>query len=314
MLPAPGPAAPARRVLERAEALRGRLGHENLGFLSARRGFTPYIEPAKRLPAEFGAWDEAATRLPELYRSLRVRRELASLPLLDAGPDSLPDEYLLRAALVIGFLAQSYWRVETQPVEQLPAVLQPPWAQVRARLGRTEQTVSVIDLLYNWQTLDGRPSDDLTVEKLDLMVPTVGTRDERVFYLTPLEILAQATPMVSAMVRAHEAVSADDPWALEAELLTLLETMERLDTSLARIDPPPGSATHVEAVVWAKTVAPLVVPIKEGDQGPSGTASPIFLALDSFLGRKHFDPYLGREVHHVRPLYPPLWKDFLDAL
>jgi sulfite reductase alpha subunit-like flavoprotein len=313
-LPAPTPAVPARAVLERAEALRGQLGHENLGFLSARRGFAPYFEPARRLPAEFGVWDEAAARLPELYRSLRLRRELATLPLLDAGPDSLPDEHLLRAALVIGLLAQSYWRVETQPVERLPAVLQRPWAQVRARLGRPEQTISVVDLLYNWRTLDGRPSDELNVEKLDLLVPTVGTRDERVFYLTPLEILTQATPMVSAMVRAHEAVGADDPWALEAELVTLLETMERLDASLARINPHPDSATHVDAVIWAKTVAPLVVPIKDGDQGPSGTASPIFLALDAFLGRKQFDTYLGREMHRVRTLYPPLWKDFLHAL
>jgi sulfite reductase alpha subunit-like flavoprotein len=314
MLPTPAPAAPARAVLERAEALRDQLGHENLGFLSARRGFAPHFEPARRLPAEFGAWDEAAARLPELYRSLRLRRELDSLPLLDAGPDSLPDKYLLRAALVIGFLAQSYWRVEIQPAERLPAALQRPWAQVRARLGRPEQTVSVIDLLYNWQTIDGRPSDELKVEKLDLLVPTVGTRDERVFYLTPLEILAQATPMVLAMVRAHEAVSADDPWALETELVTLLETMESLDTPLAHINPHPDSATHVDPVIWAKTVAPLVVPIKNGDQGPSGTASPIFLALDAFLGRKQFDTYLGREMRHVRSLYPPLWREFLDAL
>lgn len=300
--------------MERAEALRDQLGHENLGFLSAKRGFTPYFEPAPQLPAEFGAWDEAAARLPELYRSLRLRRELTSLPLLDAGPDSLPDEHLLRAALVVGFLAQSYWRVETQPVEQLPLVLQRPWTQIRARLDRPEQTISVVDLIYNWRTIDGRPSDELKVEKLELLVPTVGTRDERVFYLTTLEILAQATPMVSAMVRAHEAVSADDPWALEAELVTLLETMEQLESSLTRINPHPDSATHVDAVIWAKTVAPLVVPIKDGDQGPSGTASPIFLALDAFLGRKHFDTYLGREVNRVRTLYPPLWKDFLDAL
>src|SRR5215470_738277 len=93
---------PARAVLERAEALRDQLGHENHGFLSVRRGFAPYFEPVRQLPAEFGAWDEAAARLPELYRSLRLRRELDSLPLLDAGPDSLPDKYLLRAALTLG--------------------------------------------------------------------------------------------------------------------------------------------------------------------------------------------------------------------
>ena len=305
---------PARAVLERAEALREEGGHENLGFLSARRGFAPLLEPAATLPAEFAAWDQAAAALPELYRSLRLRRELDALPMLDAGPQSLPDGDLLRAALVLGFLAQSYWYVETRPVDRLPAALDRPWAQVRERLLRPERTVSVVDLLYNWETANGRRSAELNVENLRLMVPTVGTQEERVFYLTPLEILADSAPMVTAMIRAQEAVAADDPAALEMELAILLERVEQMHSSINRIDPHPGARTYVDPVVWAKTVAPLVVPLKDGDQGPSGTASPIFLALDVFLGRRRFDTYLGREVHRVRTLYPPLWQGFLDAL
>lgn len=306
----------ARAVLERADAARASLGHENLGFLSEATGFLPREPPRQGLPPAYAAWDQLATSLPSLYRSLRLRRELDQLPVLSADPESLPDGALLRAAMVLAMLSHAYWYVETLPPERLPAALANPWAEVRARLGRGAAVLSYIDLIvYNWKLVDPRDPDPMRTENLRLLVPTVDTNEERTFYLTQTEILARCAPVVGAVVRAQEAVLDDDPEALESALVTIgncLQTVVR--DSLLKINPNPAGATHVDPVIWAKTVAPFAVPMVGGVQGPSGTSSPIFNTLDIFFRREKFQTFLGREIEQLRATYPPLWREMLQAL
>lgn len=306
----------ARAVLERSEASRGAFGHENQGFLSEAMGFMPRDNPREGLPPAFAAWDQVAANLPYLYRSLRLRRELEQLPVLDADSEALPDGALLRAAMVLAMLSHAYWYVETHPPERLPAALAKPWAEVRARLGRGPAVLSYIDLIvYNWKLVDPRDPDPIRVENMRLLVPTVDTSEERTFYLTQAEILARCAPVVGAVVRAQEAVLDDDPDALESTLITIgncLQTVVR--DSLLKINPNPAGATHVDPVIWAKTVAPFAVPTQGGVQGPSGTSSPIFNTLDIFFRRDKFQTFLGREIHQLRDTYPPLWRDFLQSL
>ncbi|MBX3060471.1 MAG: hypothetical protein KF770_28775, partial [Anaerolineae bacterium] len=66
---------PSRRVLVEAEAENKRLGHENLGFLSASHGFMPTSQPLLSLPPTFRLWDEMAAQLPEMFRRLTLRQE-----------------------------------------------------------------------------------------------------------------------------------------------------------------------------------------------------------------------------------------------
>lgn len=206
--------------------------------------------------------------------------------------------------------------MEVHPPARAPAALARPWDEVRRRLGRGPAVLNYIDLIvYNWMLLDPTRSDPMRIDNLRLLIPTVDTAEERVFYLTQTEILAHATPIIGAVVRAQEAVVAQDREAIESELLTILGAMERIvRESLLNIDPNPSGATYVDPVVWAKAVAPFAVPMQDGVQGPSGTSSPIFNTLDIFLGRKKFDTFLGKEIHDLRGTYPPLWREFLGAL
>ena len=306
----------ARSVLLKADATREARGNENLGFLSEAYGFLPREPPRRRLPPAFAAWDQIAEGLPDLYRSLRLRREIESLPVLDAGVEALPDGYLHRASAVLAMLSHAYHYVEVRPPPGAPAALARPWEEVRRRLGGGPAVLSYIDLVvYNWMLLDPSRSDPMRIDNLRLLIPTVDTDEERVFYLTQTEILAHATPIIGAVVRAQEAVVEQDREAIESALLTIIGCLERIvRESLLNIDPNPSGVTHVDPVVWAKTVAPFAVPMIEGVQGPSGTSSPIFNTLDIFLGRKKFDTFLGKEIHALRGTYPPLWREFLAAL
>ena len=74
--------SPAGRVITRAEALNARLGHENLGSLSAARGFVPVQAPRLSLPSSHRAWDDVAAQLPHLYRDVAVRPVLQRMPVL----------------------------------------------------------------------------------------------------------------------------------------------------------------------------------------------------------------------------------------
>jgi cytochrome b involved in lipid metabolism len=310
------PLAPAGQALPAVEEQNRRLGHENLGFLSISRGFLPVGQPRLALSARYRAWDEVAARLPELHRSLELRQVIDQMPLLRADPGSLPDEDLQRAATLLGVLAHAYRYVSaTKPAGPPPSITQ-PWRDVCARLARAQPVLSYVDLIaYNWRLAEPEAPDPMSVGNLRLLVPTVDNQEERVFYLTQTEILARCTPVVSAVARAQDAVVADAPDELRRELLVVIDALQAVvRRSLPTISPRPTSATYVDPVVWARTVAPFAVPLQPDQLGPSGTASPVFSLLDSFFGRARHDSRLGREVRGHRAGYPPNWRRFLAAV
>jgi Indoleamine 2,3-dioxygenase/Cytochrome b5-like Heme/Steroid binding domain len=313
----PARTSPAARALARAAEVNRHLGHENLGPLSAERGFLPTRAPLLALPGSHAAWDETAARLPALLRDVTVRPAVDRMPVLPAGPDVLPDVALQRAATVLGLLGHAYVHGRAPRPAGLPASLAVPWAEVRRRLGRSpEPVLGYPDLIvHNWRSADGRDGVPLVSDGLRLLVPAVGNDEERVFYLTQVEILARCAPVLPAVVDAQQAVLDDDQEALVHALDAVTAAVEAATRrSLPLIDPSPGSATHVAPVVWAKTVAPLAVPFSPGVLGPSGTASPVFPLLDAFLGRRDHDSQLGREILRHRQSYPVHWRRFLDAV
>ena len=309
--------APAEWVLAQAKEVNIRLGHDNRGSLSKDRGFLPTQPPLLSLPASHARWDEMAAQLPTLFRDVTVRRALDQMPVLPAGATALPDAALQRAATVLGLLGHAYVHIRAPEAADLPASVALPWAEVRRRLGRSpEPVLAYTDLIVNnWRVAEGRDTAPVVVDNLRLLVPTVDNEEERVFYLTQVEILARCAPIVAAVAAAQEAVLRDDPQALRHildEVAAVLRTVSR--RSLPLIDPRPLSTTHVDPVVWAKTVAPLAVPFKPGVLGPSGTASPIFNLLDAFLGRRGHGSQLGGEILLHRRSYPIHWRRFLDAV
>ncbi|MGM1062523.1 cytochrome b5 domain-containing protein [Saccharothrix sp. Mg75] len=300
-------------LIRSADRENSRLGHENRGPLSEERGFVPG-PPALRLPDSHRLWDEVADELPELYARLELRRALESLPRLDV--DALPEHALQRAATVLGILVHAYHRVEPRHGTPTPEPVLVPWQRVCARLGRTTPFLSYVDLVVaNWRHLDPRRPGPVRVEDLRLLVPTVGVDEEQFFYLTQLEMLARGTPLVGASARACTAVAADDAPAVAAELELMADTIgEVTRRGLPKIDPRPGSRFHVDPVVWAKTVAPLAVPLVKGGLGPSGTASPMFHLTDAVIGRTGYRSFIGEEAAKLRQNYPPHWRRLIEAV
>lgn len=305
---------PARLSFEEAIITNLSNGHENEGSLSAEYGFLPTTPPMQNLLPSYQIWDATAARLPELFRELSLRSVVDEMPVLSATAKVLPDQFLLRAASLLGMLAHAYYRVESEPPARLPACLLQSWTEVSYRLGKSSPFLSYLDLImYNWKKR--KIDQPIILENLDLLIPTVGNEEERIFYLTQVEIAAEFAPAVTAVIRAQEAVLQHDNLALERELLLMLERLQHItEVSLQKIDPNPYSRTYVDQVVWAKSVAPFAVPINPQTPGPSGTAAPIFHLLDAFFSRTSFESVLGHEAQKLGSYFPPAWRKFIAAV
>jgi hypothetical protein len=169
--------SPAGRVITRAEALNARLGHENLGSLSAARGFVPVRAPHLSLPSSHRAWDDVAAQLPHLYRDVAVRPVLQRMPVLAADARSLPDAALHRAATVLGILGHAYVHVSPSDRVELPPSVAAPWGEVRRRLGRAREPVlAYTDLIVNNWRVAGAGDPPLRVGNLRLLVRRSTTR------------------------------------------------------------------------------------------------------------------------------------------
>ncbi|MFJ4275881.1 cytochrome b5 domain-containing protein [Streptomyces coelicoflavus] len=303
-------------ILRSAEILNRERGHENFGPLSLTHGFTPGPDPLAALPSSHAAWDELARDLPELYASLELRRRLERAEPFDASESALPDRYLQRAATVLGILVHAYHRVSPRHDTPTPDAILVPWHEVCARLGRETPFLSYLDLIVcNWRFRDPAGTGPRTVENLRLLVPTVGTDEEQFFYLTQLEMLHRGSPLVGSSIRACAAVEFDDAPSLAAEMTAMADCVADITRyGLPKIDPLAGRAFHVDPVVWAKTVAPLAVPLVEHGLGPSGTASPMFHLLDSVIGRAGYRSFIGNEASRLRENFPVAWRSFIQSV
>ena len=315
LLAALGPrATPAQRVIQEAEARNQAAGHELDGFLSTAHGFLPVEPPLLSLPPSHAAWDDVVDRLPELFRTLRLRRALDALPVLEATPEALPDRYLLRASTLLGTLAHAYWYVTTDPPPALPPGLLLPWQTVSTRLGKPVPAVSYIDLfLYNWRLRD--PAGPRQLDNMDLLVPAWDNATERVFYLVTAEFAMALTPVLGGMIEAQAAVLADDRDRLGEALVAVHDGLRRATDRIYRqLDPNPLGRSHLDQVLWAKTVGTSGVPILDGAPSPSGTAQPVVHALDAFLERQSYATLVGRQSTYLAGHFPRHWKELVAAL
>src|SRR5260221_12887705 len=153
----------------------------------------PAEPPLLQLPASHHVWDDMIAELPDLFRTLTLRRAFDSLPMLDVSPDALPDKYLLRASTILGVFAHSYQYVETDPPPALPDNIMKPWVEVSRRLDKPVPYLSYIDLfLYNWRMCD--TSGPRRLNNMIVLVPTWKNDATCVFYFLRTEMVQNFSP------------------------------------------------------------------------------------------------------------------------
>jgi sulfite reductase alpha subunit-like flavoprotein len=303
---------PSRLILQLAEATNLRNGHDNLGAVSERYGFLPRFSPLHHLPSSYAAWDETAAALPHMYSNQSTQRTIDKLPILSGN--TLDEYHLQRAALLLAVLAHAYYSMQQLHPAKLPDCILKPWQEISQRLERPAPFMSYNDIfLYNWRLRD--PHAEIALDNLDLLIPAFGNKEERIFLLSQVEIAAEGIPLLSAAIRAQEAVRECDDEKLIAEFLFMTDRLYHITTqSLLKIDPNPYSPYYIDPVIWAKTVAAFGIPPDPKVAAPSGSAAPLFHFVDVFLSRNDYQSRLGRDSIFLRKWMPHFQRQFYQAI
>ncbi|CAE6432523.1 unnamed protein product [Rhizoctonia solani] len=318
--------APARRVLQRADALGPRTGWRD-GYLSTRHGFCPPDPSAApiALAASPGrVWSDLCTRLP--------------------GLDVIPDAALWAAVVCLGILA-STWRYEERndgreglvtgtsrshflnivgaedeepETKGIPNIITIPLRQICTRLGRPLPYLSQSDVsIYNFKLRDHTSTVPYLerIENMDLRWPVFHDRGEAMFLLCMADSHGCFTPAVDLIATCQERVMERDNEGLLDALIKLKAVVDQLPYVFHKISVNPGSGENfAHPVEWGQRYAKWSAPLSARVPALSGLFLPLFQTMDAFLGRTNFSSFLGIESIHLRAWMPLNIRAFLAAI
>ncbi|KXH54122.1 cytochrome b5-like Heme/Steroid binding domain-containing protein [Colletotrichum salicis] len=273
------------------------------------------LDQIQRLPESLKAWEVVHGNLPRLLRARRVRhavdalRENAAVSGKNAW-DDLEQRHLARAALVLSALAHAYMFGEEQDKSkesegrsQAPRHVLDPWERVCTALGRN---------------LTGRvPADDVLNNALgnpafNLSSAYFGLPEERLSSGLQGTMEGIFAPALSAMALAQSGVLADQPdqvtHCLESLAANIVKCANVFESMTLR------DAATFDPVVWIKTYPAMGRAVTPGELGNSGADTPLFHALDIFIGRRHVKGDLTGMQNDRKATLPANIRAFLDAL
>jgi indoleamine 2,3-dioxygenase len=282
------------------------------------RGFLPATDPLRRLPAYYATWDDLGADLPALLLAGQARRWIERLPELDVArlEGAAEDE---RALLLLSTFASAYVWGGAEPETRLPRVVAVPLWQLAERMGRQPIVHHGSNVLQNWRRLD--PAGALTLENLAMLQGFLTGSDEAWFILDTLAVEVEGADAPPQLLRAQQAIHADDPATLAASLERLATTITRMDAALARMteqcDPhifytrvrPFFSSWPAPGVVY-EGVSDAPVALSGGSAGQSALVQ----ALDAALGVRHPGPQSHPFIYDMRRYMPPGHRRFVEAL
>jgi ferredoxin-NADP reductase len=223
----------------------------------------------------------------------------------------LDDRYLSRAAIVISSIIQSYAYemrnlgkdISTIP---LPDKLTQPWRYVCEKLGRP-QTARMIadDILNNVLRRPGRPTRTCT-EYFDV-------QEEHMSVGLQIQMEEAFAPALEMMTSTQKSVLAGDDAAIIRELGKISQCLVSCGEVFLSV-PFHHGEDGFDPVYWAKTYPEIGRPVTTGTLTNSGVNSPLFHALDAFLGTiDPKDDLHGQQITR-RSILPFPVRRFIQAL
>ncbi|PGH16961.1 hypothetical protein AJ79_01345 [Helicocarpus griseus UAMH5409] len=281
------------------------------GGLTRSTGFLSGFQQEPSLPSAFEAWETAVAQLPLLLRQGCVHKVVDRLPPLRHELEVLEERSLTRAAIVISSILQSYaYELRNLGndgvIISLPENLAGPWDYVCSKLGRP-QTARMIadDILNNFKRVRGRLAH-AAVEYFDI-------QEERMSAGLQIEMEDAFSPALEMMTNVHKVVLARDDTNIVTELGKISACIISCAETFFSV-PFIHGADGFDPVFWGKTYPEIGRPLRKDALPNSGVNSPLFHALDTFLGT--LDPKADLHVQQYmrRSIMPYPVRRFLEAL
>jgi indoleamine 2,3-dioxygenase len=293
------------------------------------RGFLPARDPVVALPERFAAWNAAATDLPRLLVSERVRDHIDALPPFETRALSTEGEFE-RAMTLLSFLAHAYVQCG-EMTDHLPARLAQPWVEVARRLGRPPILSYASYNLNNWRPLNGaQPAwHEITLDNIAIVQHFLGGKDEQWFQMVHIAIEAQATPGIAALAPMQQAALDGDDDALIARLAELSAAIAAMQRTLERIP------EKCDPYIYYHRVRPYMFGWKDNPglpngmlyegvaefnnqpaqmRGETGAQTATIYAFDGALGIRHEVDAFRSYLLEMREYMPPAHRAFIAQL
>jgi indoleamine 2,3-dioxygenase len=298
----------------------------NLYDCNAERGFLPSVDPLKRLPAAFDAWEDLAYKLPKYLVSSQTREAVQKLPKFPVDKLSSIRE-IERAMVILSFIGHGYVWCTEPPSDTLPAVLAQPWFEVATHLGRPPVLSYASYALHNWERIS--PDRPVELGNIALLQNFLAGVDEEWFILIHVAIEAQAGPALAALIDAQAAVITSNVDEVARCLSRAGEAIKGLVQILARTPEwcdPYIYFNRVRPYIHGWKNAPALpngvqytgVNAYEGNsqkfRGETGAQSSIIPCLDACLDIHHADDPLKAYLMEMQDYMPPKNRELIATL
>ncbi|KAJ5792287.1 Indoleamine 2-3-dioxygenase [Penicillium pulvis] len=300
--------------------------------VSDRNGFLPTSPPLAKLPsAYYEPWEALACRLSTLIKDGSIRSKIDNLPILDASWLQTEPEWR-RAYSVLGFLTHAYIWGGEKPKDTIPPCITKPFLEICDHLGLPPCATYAGLTLWNY-TAPG-DVDISNPDNLSLLTSFTETVDEEWFLLISVAIEAKGGKLVSLMLDAIAAATANDVSRLTALLCRFADGLRDFNCTLQRMhercDPEVFFYQLRPFLAGSKNMASAGLPkgvfYDEGNgqgqwqqySGGSNGQSSLIQTFDIFLGVNH--PATGGisgpsgYLKEMRDYMPGPHRRFLEVL
>ena len=294
--------------------------------IDPQRGFLPTEDPLRELPEAFRIWEDAASALPKLLVSDRLRRTIEQLPPFPAELLAGDREHE-RAMTLLSYLGHAYVWGGADPARVLPRTLAVPWHAVATRMGRPPVLSYSSYALHNYFRFDARR--EIECGNLGLIQNFFGGIDEEWFILIHVEIERKAAPALAVLHDCLDAAGAREAERLQQRLRAVHASLQSMYATLQRMP------EWCDPYIYYRRVRPYIhgwkdhpdLPggvIYEGVEayggkpqqfrGETGAQSGIVPSLDAMLGIAHAGDVLRTYLMEMRLYMPPAHRAFLESL
>lgn len=296
---------------------------EKIGrYLSYQQGNLPRELAIKALPASHSIWDDLATRLPCLVASYQVEETLRNMPILPAGADALPAQYLTRAAILLTGFMHAYYYQHTKsgkpnkPLADCPASITSPLKIIAQRLGRDDNLSRLYsdDFGLNWLFCDDKKTS-INAQNVKPLLTYFNIPEETQTVLTAGPLSEYAfKDAVLAMAEAQDAMLNNNHELLYASMVTITRAFEGVSTCLQALLPNPRHERPLSPSIFGNSFYLIGTATHDKGKSNHGSDTALFNVADAFFHRDLTLDELGAISQERLPLKPKEIMGFCEAL
>ncbi|KAJ5928109.1 Indoleamine 2-3-dioxygenase [Penicillium verhagenii] len=300
--------------------------------VSDKNGFLPSTPPIANLPnTYYEPWESLASQLSTLIKDGSIRSLIDNMPILDVDLLLTEPEWQ-RAYSVLGFLTHAYIWGGTKPKDTIPPCITKPFLKICAHLGLPPCATYAGLTLWNYTARSDADISD--PDNLSLLTSFTNTPDEEWFLVISVAIEAKGGKLVTLMLDAIAAASANEVQRLTALLWKFTDGLRDFTSTLQRMhekcDPSVFFYQLRPFLAGSKNMASAGLPrgvfYDEGNgqgewrqySGGSNGQSSLIQTFDIFLGVNHHATGglsgSSSYLQEMRNYMPDSHKRFLEIL